>query len=315
MLSDLYSDWVWHVPKEMFCSNEYTKGTSHPFPCALPLNFSFPFVFACKPHGAPLKVWGFRVEIPTLLFRLRHHHKAPVEIRNPQFWDCVYIYWLNRDPQNSMTCTHIEWALLRQGWKLQWELVSWEAGCNWVWTMVLVYQIVFLHSVSTVLCRCTQTTYCELEGLCAAQCGHAFCPCSTGRGCRRLVSVLFAWSFLQVGKKRCILQGFCLLLCLELWKTKHQGRLKSRSCIHLHHCQITVLTSESEELEGILDMSEAYCQGTLSSVLFIQDSFLLIIKEFRRKLPSSLKIFVSLNKYTVWKCRALKDTFISNSLC
>lgn len=71
-----------------------------------------------------------------------------------------------------------------------------------------------------------------------------------------------------------------------------------------------------EGLEGILDTTEFPLSGdTQNSVLFIQYPFLLIIKEFRRKLPSSLKVFVLLNKHMVWKCSVLKDTFISNGLC
>lgn len=71
-----------------------------------------------------------------------------------------------------------------------------------------------------------------------------------------------------------------------------------------------------EGLEGILDMTDSpLSRDTQSSFLFIQYPFLLIIKEFRRKLPSSLKVFASLNKYTVCKCPVLKDTFISNGLC
>lgn len=52
-----------------------------------------------------------------------------------------------------------------------------------------------------------------------------------------------------------------------------------------------------EVLEEILDVTESPLSGdTQRCVLFVLYPFLLIIKEFRRKLPSSLKVFVSLNK-------------------
>lgn len=54
-----------------------------------------------------------------------------------------------------------------------------------------------------------------------------------------------------------------------------------------------------EAVEGNLDMTGSPLSGDIqNSLLFIQYPFLLIIKEFMRKLPSSLKVFVLLNKYT-----------------
>jgi len=62
------------------------------------------------------------------------------------------------------------------------------------------------------------------------------------------------------------------------------------------HC----LDFRCQGLEGVLDMTESpLSRDTESSAFFIQYIFLLIIKKLRRKLPSSLKVFFSLNKYTV----------------
>lgn len=88
-----------------------------------------------------------------------------------------------------------------------------------------------------------------------------------------LVSVLFPQLFLQAGNKRQIWQGFFLLFCLELWETKYPGRLKARSCIHLHHCQITVMTSDVRDLKEFGTWLNPHCQGTLGTVFYSCSTF------------------------------------------
>lgn len=168
--------------------------------------------------------------------------------------------------------------------------------------MILAYQLAFLHSVHTGVCGCTQTTHVSLSisaMCCAGRCGHAYCPCLTGKGCRRTCFCIISTVIFTSRKQKTDLAG---LLFVVLFRAVGNKRSRETEGQILHpfiplpdHCH----DFRCEGLEGIWDMTESPLSGdTQNSVLFVQYLFLLIIKEFRRKLPSSLKVFVSLNKYT-----------------
>lgn len=131
-------------------------------------------------------------------------------------------------------------------------------------------------------------------------------------------SLLFPHLFLQVGKKT----------------NKNIFSRTSVCCFVLSHGKRSIQENWRSDPAAIYGTARSSCwlqmwgtwrnfghgwipivRGHSEQYLFIQYPFLLIIKEFRKKVTSSLKVFVLLNKYTEWKCPVLKDTFVSNGLC
>lgn len=185
--------------------------------------------------------------------------------------------------------------------------------------MFLAYQLAFLHSVHIVVCGCTQRTQVSfsVSAACSAgQCGHACCPCLTGRDCRRTYLCVISTVIFTSRKQKMDLAGLLFVVLFRAVGNKRSRETEGQILHPFTPLPDHRLDFRCEGLEGILDTTEFPLSGdTQNSVFFIQHPFLLIIKEFRRKLSSSLEVFVLLNKHAVWKCSVLKDTFISNGLC
>lgn len=167
--------------------------------------------------------------------------------------------------------------------------------------MVLAYQLVFLHSVHIVVCGCTQTAYRELEGLSSVLCWVMWRYLLSLPDRQRLQENYFCFisTVIFTSGKQKYLAGLLFVALFRAVGNKTSRETEGQMLHPFTPLPDHRLDFRREGLEGILDKTESpLSRDAQSGVLFIQYPLLLIIKEFRRKLPSSFTVFVSLNKYT-----------------
>lgn len=135
-------------------------------------------------------------------------------------------------------------------------------------------------------------------------------PCPMGRGSRETYFCIISTLIFTSGEKKGhIWQGFCLLLCFEPWEQSIRGNWRSDPAAIYSTARSPSWLQMWGTWRNFGHDWIPIVRGHSEQCLFKQHPFLLIIKEFRRKLTSSLEVFVLLNKYTEWKCPVLKYTF------